>query len=544
MDLSPSRSVQTKTVTELNGNDMILERLRNALNTLLDLEKSAGYNNEEDTERFFAYLYPAYIPAAARMISQLAAYLDVFSIIVMCDTANGNATIVITEDQEATSGWSCTVQENEGLNFPESGEKLCVKDFKKVLLDERKAKASVKIKIQVTLEKASFLRKLAWPADVSVILFIASNKLMELIKGEDCSGLHELLTPNFQKTIVLLLADRTSFAKGPNLFIFGRDTWTSIQVGEISGSSVHRANIENAIQFRENECQWEVGAICLTPFHLHIETNQLDDAEIVRIFANQRDRLCVGYIANRLRIRDNMLVCDFFGHKHVQVHLNPADDKPASTALFNLFQWAYDNASSDKIGVLRQIISLQLTEKPGKNYDLLLENANVILISAKSNFQFFLRRSVELYFDKRLKVSEFLHKFSNDIGKSISDMASELISNLYKTVGVVLGVMIATLVDPPKTPVIVHWTSLLYFIYIVFILLLLLPSYYLRFRGSVLEFDHNKSELKDVLLEEEIERIEGDTFSRTRLEFLVAFSIVNLGYAALAAIALVLFWLS
>jgi len=123
-------------------------------------------------------------------------------------------------------------------------------------------------------------------------------------------------------------------------------------------------------------------------------------------------------------------------------------------------------------------------------------------------------------------------------------MASELINNLYKTVGIVLGVVIAALLDPPKTPVIVHWTSLLYFIYIVFILLLLLPSYYLRFRGNVLEYEHNKMELKDVLLVEEIERIEGKTFKRSRWEFLIAFSLVNLAYAVFAGIAVTIFLLS
>ncbi|HLO14344.1 MAG TPA: hypothetical protein VK206_05920, partial [Anaerolineales bacterium] len=435
--MSRSPSVQIKTVSELNGNSTMLARLRDALNTLFDLEKLAAGKNEEDVERFFAYLYPTYIASAARMITRLAAYLDVFSIIVMCDTPNGNATIVLTEDQELPNSWSFKVQDQNGLNFPEPGEKLCMENFKKVLLDEKKAKASIEIKIQITFEKANYLKNLGWAPDISVMLFITSNKLIERLRAEDCSKLHELLTPNSQKTITLLLADKAGYAKGPNLFILGLDAWSSIRVEEIAGNIARQENIENAIQFRENECQWEVGAGCLTPFHLHIETNQLNDPELTDIFAHQRDRLCVGYIANRLRIRDGILVCDFFGHKHVQVHLNPVDGKSPSTALYNLFQWAYDNASSDKIGVLRQIISLQLTEKPEKNYGLLLENANTILISAKSNFQFFLRRSVELYFDKRLKVSEFLHKFSNDIGKSISDMASELISNLYKTVGVV-----------------------------------------------------------------------------------------------------------
>ena len=166
-----------------------------------------------------------------------------------------------------------------------------------------------------------------------------------------------------------------------------------------------------------------------------------------------------------------------------------------------------------------------------------MKNAEFILKSAKSNFQFFLKRSVELYFDKRIKVSEFLHKFSEEVSKSISGVTTELVNDLYKTIGIIVGVMIAGLVDPPKMPIIVHWTSLLYFIYIIFILVLLLPSRYLSFRGNVLEFEHNKVELCDVLLEEEIETIEGGTFKRNRLIFLITFTLINMGYSIVGMIA-------
>ena len=110
-----------------------------------------------------------------------------------------------------------------------------------------------------------------------------------------------------------------------------------------------------------------------------------------------------------------------------------------------------ENSSSDKLGIVRQIISLQLGDNEEKNYSILAEKAGDILVTAKSNFQLFLRRNVELYFDKRLKISEFLQRFSEEVSTSVSNITSELISNLYKTVGVILGVVIAGLVKPEMT---------------------------------------------------------------------------------------------
>jgi uncharacterized protein YacL len=142
-----------------------------------------------------------------------------------------------------------------------------------------------------------------------------------------------------------------------------------------------------------------------------------------------------------------------------------------------------------------------------------------------------------LYFDKRLKVSEFLHKFSGDISDSISEMANELVSNIYKTVGIILGVVIAFLVDPKTTPTIIFLASLLYLGYIVFILIYLLPSSYLAFRRKYLEYGRNKEQLSDILLKEEIEKLQGNSLERARYEFLVFFALTNLGYALLGTIA-------
>jgi hypothetical protein len=163
-----------------------------------------------------------------------------------------------------------------------------------------------------------------------------------------------------------------------------------------------------------------------------------------------------------------------------------------------------------------------------------------MLGAAKSNFQIYLRRSVEMYFDKRLKVSEFIQKFSEETGASVSALTSELINNLYKTVGLILAVIIAALVDPKQTPPVVYWTSLLYLIYIGFIFSYLLPAAYFRFSNKVQEYRHGIVELHDVLSNEEILRLQGNSFQRARWLFLIYFTVTNILYALLGLAAFLL----
>jgi hypothetical protein len=240
-----------------------------------------------------------------------------------------------------------------------------------------------------------------------------------------------------------------------------------------------------------------------------------------------------------------LLVGEFRGHKRVVVRIPGPGDPKASPPTFKLFDWAYENGSSDKLGIVRQVISLQLEEEApeeeaAKNYPALVERAGEILGIAKSNFQLFLRRSVELYFDKRLKVSEFLRQFSAEMSASVSDLTSELVGNVYRTIGVILGVVIAALVDPDQTPRIALLTSLLYLVYIGFILVYWLPSTFFRFRHRVKNYRHDVLELQDVLAPDEIERLEGKSFDRARRTFWFYFVATALLYAGLGTVALLI----
>jgi hypothetical protein len=182
-----------------------------------------------------------------------------------------------------------------------------------------------------------------------------------------------------------------------------------------------------------------------------------------------------------------------------------------------------------------------LGEDPNFNYQKLIDKSDEILETVKSNYLYYLRRSVESYFDKRIKISEFLQKYSEEIGITISGLTTELISDLYKTIGIIIGAIIAAFVAKEQTYKVIHWTSFLYLIYIGFILIYLLPSILVRFCGKIRDYYDNTSQLKSLMLSEEIDRFESSIIIRWKSRFWIFFIFTYLCYILLGVLAIIIY---
>ena len=255
--------------------------------------------------------------------------------------------------------------------------------------------------------------------------------------------------------------------------------------------------------------------------------------------------LSVAYLADQTQASNGSLKCQFRGHKPVWVTPARLSEPNADCAsIYNLFQWSYENSSSDKLGIVRQIISLQLGDSDSsRNYGSLLHKANDILGASKSNFRLYLRRSVELYFSKRLEISRYIQKFSDAMGANVSGLTSDLIGNLYRTVGIIIGVIFTGILDPDYTPTVITLVSMLYVVYILFIMVYMLPATFFKYRNKSQDYHHAIAELHDVLSTEEISRLQGNSFSRAKRLFWGYFGATYFIYALLGATALTFFML-
>lgn len=514
----------------------------------LDLDHSA-----EDDLQFRHSVALADVSSFAFIVETLGPHTGLFQVIFEKQIQNASAATILTEqgDLEILDRWtedadltpanldqdSSNIVEHLAKLLSEEGKVIAPQQLLGTLKRLADAGGDVKISVQITLDKSAFYALVSWPTDVKGLMYISPKKFLRSLNLENLQKIDRLLSPGSESLVVLLLGGATGRAVGPNLKILGRDCWLALSFDDLEVDQAEKKRVQDINRFRYEECHWDVHASAITPFHLHTDTNELNDRNLAKHLNQVRDYLCVAHLANRLRIGNGQTTCEFLGHKLVKVVMPKVLDVHPSPGFFKLFLWAYENSSSDKISILRQIVSILLNGDASDNYRKLLESGNEILGIAKSNFQLFLRRSVELYFDKRIRVNEFFQKYSKEVGENLSHLTTELVNNLYKTVGIILGAVIAALIDPNQTRAIIFWTSSLYLIYILFILVYLLPSTYVRFSGISRAYLHSRSELRDVLTEDEISRIEGQIYQRTRYEFLVFFSLTKLGYAAIGTFA-------
>lgn len=95
-----------------------------------------------------------------------------------------------------------------------------------------------------------------------------------------------------------------------------------------------------------------------------------------------------------------------------------------------VFQWAYEIRVTDRISVLRNIITLYTTTIEG-----LIQNIEEIHESAKSNFKFYTRESVDEFIGMQQEVSNYLLETQREFSELRRNLANSLSRDLFRVFG-------------------------------------------------------------------------------------------------------------
>lgn len=530
-------------------NEQFLEHIGNGIEVLLDMagdHLSGAVENESQ----FSLTLEIDSASLATMTDRLRPYLDFIHVTLRYDIHDGrgiadfdaNGNFLVHEwdiDDELTPQEIVSSEAINALNRLHQslvpGTSITATSITADLAVIDQAGGDISLRLTVEINKNTSVAMLGSPDGVRLLFYVLTSKFLSQFESKESTALQAFLTPNEEIALILLLSDAVGIGTGPNLCISGRNYWHSTV--KFVPDETDRKKVKSALKFRNDECNWEIATSTVTPHHLFLEQSSINRAEVVQSISRKRDQLAVMYMADHVKLVQGQIHCQLKGYKPSWIGLPTQNTHESSPAIFKLFAWAYENSSSDKLGIARQITTLYLNEDINGNYLTLAKKADDILRTAKGNFQIFLRGNAELYFDKRLKVSQFLQKFSEDISRSVSQMTSELISNLYKTVGVLVGVLIAGIVDSSMIPTVIYWTALFYLAYIVFIIVYLLPSVLFIFIEKASAYHKSVQELTDVLTSEEITRLEGNTFVWAKRLFWVYFVITIIIYVVLGVVA-------
>lgn len=251
---------------------------------------------------------------------------------------------------------------------------------------------------------------------------------------------------------------------------------------------------ERAAEMRQlcaEESTWPNAPRVLAPDHLRLAARRLGLESTALQLEHLRTALSACYIASVVQGRfEEGLALRFGGPRPSTCHLQ--DDRPmnaqqtmgepGSDALVRLTGWAYQSASADKLAIARECLARELP--PGRDVTLaeIVQAAISALEAAKANFVLYIRSQTERYFALRQTAQEAVADYARTVRKAVADLTGDVVDNVYRTVGLLVGVVIAGLIQPPALAFVTPLAAILYTLYLVFVLAFLMRARYDRFQ--------------------------------------------------------------
>ncbi|HDR7904233.1 TPA: hypothetical protein QCY39_005315, partial [Bacillus cereus] len=209
---------------------------------------------------------------------------------------------------------------------------------------------------------------------------------------------------------------------------------------------------ESVIKLRDNNVHWHQGAPKITPSHLFIEipTHQ----KLKNFFDSWCAILCIGFLSAYTDIHSsgykNIYLSTFRGKKHIRMYLKMPDNWNNENVqlLYQLYEWAYEEKTTDKISMIQNIVSLYIAEETLDDIGNVLENINQIKTIIHDNFQIYIKENIKTYLDERKKIEDLINNTINEITKQVNNVTDLMTKNLIGILASVLTAIVAFIAKP------------------------------------------------------------------------------------------------
>ena len=145
-------------------------------------------------------------------------------------------------------------------------------------------------------------------------------------------------------------------------------------------------------------------------------------------------------------------------------------------ALARLADWATRHGAVDTLIIARECLARELPPGGAVTLAEVARAAVDALEAAKANFTLFVRGQTDRYFAARQSAQDAVADYAETVRKGVSDLTSDVVDNVYRTVGLLAAVVIAGLIQPATSPWLALAASILYSGYIAFVIFFLLRA--------------------------------------------------------------------
>ena len=293
--------------------------------------------------------------------------------------------------------------------------------------------------------------------------------------------------------LCVLLCDSAGYLAGPALEVIGAQEALAGEWLPVSHAAWRRFADRTAAarQMRDAESAWSGPTLAWMPEHLRAPARTPGLERIATRLQALRAQVAATALASHIE-RDGGessqgdLLLRFAGARPASARLTsaapPTDlDAQAADALIELAGWAYRDASPDKLAIARQALTATLTAGAALTLAQLCAAAAPTLDAARANFAIYLRGATERYFQLRASAQQAVSGFADATRASVASLTSDVTDNLFRTVGLIVGVTIAWLIQPSASLTLVRIAAALYTLYVVFIVWYLLRARWARY---------------------------------------------------------------
>ena len=217
------------------------------------------------------------------------------------------------------------------------------------------------------------------------------------------------------------------------------------------------------------ECNWDARPLCLTPDLLELREQQQPylrgcRGELVRL----QNRLVIQFLANWSRQLPTGLTCELRGENRT-VNIAVGDER-RSSALFALYFWAYGAGEQavSRLEIVRHVIALR-EWPPVPDLGQLAAVSWQLLELCEYQLRLLIDRNVFNTFQERQKIASMVLAYTDSVSAGIQNLSKEMVSHTYQTVGFLVGVALAYILDPSLGAAAAGVGTVLYIAYILFI---------------------------------------------------------------------------
>ncbi len=248
-----------------------------------------------------------------------------------------------------------------------------------------------------------------------------------------------------------------------------------------------------ARKLRDDESAWSGLDLPFMPDHLRVTSRMPGLEAVAERLSALRAAVAACALASDLAPDGRMVTLRFAGTRPatLRLDLSTPPDAPVSgagqaldeepDALIALADWAYRDASPDRLAIARDALGGELPVATETTLEGARAAAGPALGAARANLTLYLRGATARYFQLRGAAQEAISGYADATRKAVSDLTSDVVDNLFKTVGLIAGVVIAGLIEPTASRPVAAFAAALYIAYVIFIMWYLLRARYARY---------------------------------------------------------------